>query len=125
MTELMEQGISIECNPTSNYLIGTFQRYDRHPIFRFNHFGLELPDFPPSSTQLRVSVNTDDQGVFGTSLENEYALLMCCLQLRKTSDGQRLLSDDEIIAYLDHLRRMGNEMVFPEAPRGPLQRGKL
>ncbi len=35
-------GIVVECNPTSNVLIGTFETYEKHPIFRFYDSGLEL-----------------------------------------------------------------------------------
>lgn len=67
--------------------------------------------------QLKVSVNTDDQGVFDTSLEFEYALLMSSLQRRTDDVGRRLFSDDEILAYLNHLRDMGNEQAFrPKLP---------
>mgnify|MGYP002511298016 FL=1 len=102
-------GIMVECNPTSNYLIGTFRRYDEHPIFRFNSFGFggERED-----GQLSVSINTDDQGVFDTSLENEYALLACSMSKALTSDGTRRYSRDIIYQYLNHIRRMGNEQCF-------------
>ena len=59
--EVADKGISIECNPTSNYLIGTFKNFKRHPIFNWNSFG--LPAFG-DSPMLHISVNTDDQGVF-------------------------------------------------------------
>lgn len=104
-----ELGIMIECNPTSNYLIGTLRRYDEHPIFRFNSFG-----FGGECTegQLSVSINTDDQGVFDTSLENEYALLACSMSKALAPDGTKLYSRDVIYQYLDHVRQMGNEQSF-------------
>ena len=104
-----ERGIMIECNPTSNYLIGTFKRYDEHPIFRFNSFGLGSED---TEGQLSVSINTDDQGVFDTSLENEYALLACSMRKAVASDGNPRYSRDVIYEYLDYVRRMGNEQRF-------------
>lgn len=107
--EIGDRGIMIECNPTSNYLIGTFQRYDEHPIFRFNSFGFggERAD-----GQLSVSINTDDQGVFDTSLENEYALLACSMSKARSASGDRRFSRDTIYQYLDHVRQMGNEQSF-------------
>ena len=118
MIERIEKfGIAIECNPSSNVLIGTFHRYEFHPIFRFNHYGLRFLESEPHMPQLKVSVNTDDQGVFDTSLEFEYALLMSSLQRRTDDVGRRLFSDDEILAYLNHLRDMGNEQAFrPKLP---------
>jgi len=116
--ELMESGIMIECNPTSNYLIGTFRRYDAHPIFRFNNVGLTRTDgkFQPSA-QLSVSINTDDLGVFDTSLENEYAILAASLE-RLTMGNEKMYSRYSIYDYLDRVRKMGIEQSFMLS-RGP------
>lgn len=38
--KISEEGISIECNPSSNQLIGTFRRYDKHPIYSLFNKGL-------------------------------------------------------------------------------------
>lgn len=117
MEKIMVKGIVVECNPSSNHLIGTFDRYEEHPIFRFNHFGLNLPHSIDSGGQVRVSVNTDDQGVFDTSLENEYALLFGALSSKRDIAGRPVLSYDEILAYMEHLRTMGNDMTFPKAEK--------
>lgn len=110
--ELMEQGIMIECNPTSNYLIGTFQRYDEHPIFRFNNIGLIRTDgVYESSAQLSVSINTDDLGVFDTSLEHEYAILAAVLERMKIGTEKKY-SHISIYDYLDRVRKMGIEQSF-------------
>ena len=117
LRRVMEKEICIECNPSSNYLIGTFREYGKHPIFRFNHYGLELPEYPDKATQLRVSVNTDDQGIFDTSLENEYALLYGSLNTRLAPDGARVVSNDAALSYLEHVRDMGRYMTFPKAKK--------
>lgn len=110
--ELMEKGLMIECNPTSNYLIGTFRRYDAHPIFRFNNAGLcRIDGTIETSAQLSVSINTDDLGVFDTSLANEYAVLAASLE-RCTVDHNRKYSSDSIYDYLDRIRKMGIEQSF-------------
>lgn len=111
MRQLMLKDICIECNPSSNYLIGTFRQYHLHPIFRFNSFGLSIPEHTNDSIQLRVSINTDDQGIFDTSLENEYALLYSCLCERPDTS----FSHDAVYGYLDHIRLLGNGMIFPKA----------
>jgi len=122
--EMMEKGIMIECNPTSNYLIGTFRRYDAHPIFRFNNTGLIKADGTVDpSAQLSVSINTDDLGVFDTSLENEYAILAASLQRMSDANGKRYLPDS-IYAYLENVRRMGIEQSFLLS-MGSLTRHKL
>lgn len=115
MQQMMRYGICVECNPSSNRLIGPIDRYDQHPIFRMNHFGLPLPEYQNQNVQLVVSVNTDDQGVFDTSLENEYALLYNCLAERKNENEEPLFDDDTLQKYLNHLREMGLSMIFPKA----------
>lgn len=112
LRKLMEKGIAIECNPSSNYLIGTFRDYAKHPIFRFNHYGLQLPEYPENHIQLQVSINTDDQGIFDCSIENEYALLLGCMTGRRGESGCEV-SEDEALEYLEHIRCMGISSTFP------------
>lgn len=107
---ISEKGISIECNPTSNALIGTFHDYENHPLFRFHSVTPQTGD-----ASMHISVNTDDQGVFDTSLPFEYALIAAVLSQQKGTDGSRLYSDHEIEQYLRTLIRMGWEQVFPPA----------
>lgn len=69
--------VKIETNPSSNYLIGTFRRYDKHPIVRWYNLGLtnnneELEHCP----QLDVSVNTDDQGCLQPILRTFFTILV-------------------------------------------------
>ena len=40
--------------------------------------------------QLSVSINTDDQGVFDTLLENEYALMALALKKKKDKDNHKI-----------------------------------
>lgn len=58
-----EKGIHIEMCPTSNLKTGSIGRIEEHPIRKAIELGL------------RFSVNTDDPGPFGNSMESEYALL--------------------------------------------------
>jgi hypothetical protein len=55
------------------------------------------------------------QGVFDTSLENEYTLLASCLERQVNEDGTSKYSSSMIRHYLDELRVMGNMQVFPKA----------
>lgn len=116
--ELAKKGVMIECNPTSNYLIGTFRRYDMHPIFRFNNVGLVRADgtYEPSA-QLSVSINTDDSGIFDTSLENEYAVIAASLDCAE-KDGHKKYDSNSIYFYLENVRKMGLDQSFQDpAPR--------
>lgn len=108
--DLRQRGIGIECNPSSNYLIGSFKRYDRHPLVQFYNLGLtqNISDNP----QLFVSINTDDQGVFGTYLENEYALMALALQKCKDENDGFVYNPEMIYNWLDRIRTMGIEQSF-------------
>ncbi len=116
------RGLSIECNPSSNQLIGAFGEYRNHPVFRFNHALLPVECFPGKDGQLCVSINTDDLGIFDTSLENEYALVYSALQSFTGPDGKQLIGNSTICAYLDLLRKMGRDMAFPKAKRSSQKR---
>ena len=105
--------IGIECNPTSNYLISNFGRYDKHPILNLYNLGLTVDqDKVNANPQLFVSINTDDQGVFGTLLENEYALMGIALEKAKDANGKPLYNQSMIYDWLDRVRRMGIEQSF-------------
>lgn len=107
------KGIGIETNPSSNYLIGNFKRYDKHPIINFYNLGLTYDrEKINDCSQLFVSINTDDQGVFGTYLENEYALMAIALEKAKDENGQPLYNQAMIYDWLDRIRQMGLEQSF-------------
>lgn len=110
---IMKKGISIETNPTSNVLIGTFRRYDKHPIISFYNRGLPVTEKEEREcAQMQVSINTDDSGVFYTNLETEYALLARSVeQITGEGDNQRFKKAD-IYTWLDNIRIMGNEQSF-------------
>ncbi|WP_234117229.1 hypothetical protein [Clostridium hydrogenum] len=108
-----QKGIGIETNPSSNYLIGTFKRYDKHPIINFYNLGLTCDSEKiKNCPQMFVSINTDDQGVFGTYLENEYALLAIALEKAKDENGQPIYNQAMIYDWLDRIRQMGLQQSF-------------
>jgi len=111
--EVAKKNIAIECNPSSNVLIGTFKRYDKHPIVNFFNIGLtNNPEKQDDCPKLMVSINTDDQGVFNTYLENEYALIAKALEKAKDKDGNLLYNSAMIYDWLEKVRQMGLEMSF-------------
>lgn len=111
--KIAKNGIAIETNPSSNFLIGTFRKYEKHPIIRFFNKGLvHDPEKLESCPQIPASVNTDDQGVFNTSLENEYALLACAMESLTDEQGKPLYNRYDIYDWLDQIRSMGNEQSF-------------
>ncbi len=111
--EVAQRGISIETNPSSNYLIGTFKRYDKHPISVFYNNKLTLrQEELEASPQIWVSINTDDSGVFSISLENEYALLANALEKKVDENGNPLYKKTMIYEWLNHIREMGIRQSF-------------
>lgn len=107
--QLVQKGIGIETNPSSNYLIGTIKKYEEHPILRFNGRKLKSTD---KNMSLNVSINTDDQGVFDTLLENEYALMALALRKAKDENHKPLYDIEDIYEWIDYVRKMGIEQIF-------------
>lgn len=111
--EIAKKNISIETNPTSNYVIGTFKKYIEHPIVKFFNLGLTYKEKElEKSQQLHVSINTDDQGVFPTYLENEYALIALALEKEKDENNEYIYNSTMIYDWIDRIRQMGLEQSF-------------
>lgn len=108
-----QKGIGIETNPSSNALIGTFKRYDKHPILNWYNNGVATkPEEISGVPQIQVSINTDDQGVFATYIENEYAYLALALEKMKDENGRPRYSRELIYQWLDNIRKMGLAQSF-------------
>ncbi|MFD2556034.1 amidohydrolase family protein [Sphingobacterium tabacisoli] len=113
MHMIAAKNIMIETNPTSNYLIGPIEKYVDHPITRWYNLGLETdPELINSCPQLCVSINTDDAGIFSTSLENEYALMAIALEKEKDENGNPKYKPSMIYDWLDRIRQMGIQQSF-------------
>ncbi len=109
LDEIEQLHLSIETNPTSNYRIGDFNRYDEHPILRFFNYGLRHEGTDEHS--ITVSINTDDKGVFSTSLEREFSVMAAALEkkcdIEHEGNSPRMIYD-----WLDRIREMAFEMRF-------------
>lgn len=70
LQEIASKRIAIETCPTSNYMIGYFDKYIDLPLFTFME---QLPDNA-------ISINTDDKGIIATSIENEYTLIAAAME---------------------------------------------
>lgn len=111
--EISKRGIGIETNPSSNYMIGTFKRYSEHPITSFYNLGLVVgEDKLAQCPQLVTSINTDDQGVFSSSLENEYALIARALEKEVDDDGNPVYNRTMIYDWINKIRINGNRQSF-------------
>jgi hypothetical protein len=102
--------LAIECNPTSNLRISMMESYDQHPILKFND---EYIGNDCDNPHLWVSINTDDIGVFDTSLENEYVVMFDAICRMRHKQGD--YDDYKVYQYLDYLRQNGIAMAFKKA----------
>lgn len=107
LRRLSRKGITIESNPTSNIKIGHIDTYCNHPL---------LTRFAPPQKQsdhtypiVPVTVNTDDRGVFSTSVYQELSLI--ALALYKQS-GEDTCNPSAIVDYVDYLRQNGFTRKF-------------
>lgn len=105
MYEIERTGLFIETNPTSNLMIGGFEKYIDLPLFKFHTIAEEGHKLP-------VSINTDDKGVFATSIKNEFSLVAAALKKEKDAQGNRLWHDKQIIDYLKQIASYGNISRF-------------
>lgn len=106
MRRLERRHIVIECCPSSNFLIGSLHSYRKHPAFRFYSVGQQEPH------HLKVTLNTDDLGVFQTSLANEYSYMALALSKERNSDGNHLYMPDEIRQWLAEVAENGEKCRF-------------
>lgn len=107
MMLISKMQLGIECCPSSNYKIGYCKRYDRHPIFRFMPVKIDNTQYP-----LAVTVNTDDLGVFSTSLPNEYSLLALALMKMRDKDGNHVYSTQEVYDWVERIIKNGEKFAF-------------
>jgi len=76
------KGITLEVCPSSNIYIGHFKCYSQHPVFRWNPpktslliDGEKFNRYGIRKGPVRVCVNTDDAGLFPTTIVNEHRVL--------------------------------------------------
>lgn len=105
MREIRHKNIIIECCPSSNLKIGPASRYEQQPIFMFCPIGNERDRMP-------VTVNTDDLGIFQTSIDNDYSLLAISALKIKDEDGNQKYSKRDVIHWLDEIRENGFKYSF-------------
>ena len=109
MLNIVEQmKICIESNPTSNRKIGEFLTFDMHPLTRFYNVSLDTGN---KKHGVSVSINTDDRGVFATSIEREFSVVAAALE-KKSIKTKSDLSPREIYEWLDRIRQMAFEQKF-------------
>ena len=100
MIEYIEdKQLVIECCPSSNVKIGRLKYYDCHPIFRFCDVRNE------GFHHLPVTINTDDLGIFYTSLPREYELLSLALLKKRDKEGNPIYHSHEVYNWIERIVR--------------------
>lgn len=104
-----EKKIGIECCPTSNLKIGFIDRYDQHPLLtKFYPI-----DADASYPLIKCSINTDDRGVFYTSIYEEYSLIALALyKQKKEGTNEPKYNEREIMRYIREIRKNAELMAF-------------
>ncbi len=103
--EIEKRHICIETNPTSNYRIGSLGTYSNHPITKFFNFGINTAHL---SSQIPVSINTDDLGIFHTNIEREFSLI--ALAMEKDSVNTNIPGD--IYEWINRVRESSFRQRF-------------
>ena len=104
--EISRCGIIVEMNPTSNLKITDISRYIDHPILKMDRNDLVSNTHREPASQMLVTINTDDQGIFATSLEKEYTLMAAALSKDKKN------SEHSILRWLNHIRETADVTSF-------------
>lgn len=78
--QFAQKKLCIEANPTSNLIIGGFSHYH------------DLPYKTLVNNRLALSINTDDPGLFLSSLPGEYAAMYQALSYDKTMSHREILN---------------------------------
>lgn len=98
--------ICIETNPTSNVRIARLWQYDELPLFRFS----KIRKRP--SQDILISVNTDDKGIFATSLHREFSLLALAMTKQRKKGEVKKWDKQTIYQYVGRLANAGQEQRF-------------
>lgn len=106
MKMIKKLNVGIEACPTSNKMLCDIERYDNLPLLRFNHV------LPWKDKGLQVSINTDDKGIFATSLLNEFSLMACALSKKNGWLWRQKLGEKMIFRYLNEASTRGFSMKF-------------
>ncbi len=92
VSRMRDRAAVIEACPTSNLVIAGVQGYAQHPLLAL------------LQQQVAVTLNTDDPGLFGTTIRDEYALMAPALT-RDFPDANARFQK------LDEIRTQGQELV--------------
>ena len=109
-SKVSRRQIAVETNPSSNLKIGFIDKYCEHPLL--TKFDPLINQHDPYYPLLKASVNTDDRGVFATTVYNELSLLALGMIKEMDENGVPKYGTHQVIQYIDHLRQVGEQQRF-------------
>lgn len=92
--KLVNKGIVVEANPSSNRKISSVQNFSELPFLNMNSYHLDDKE----KNHVPITINTDDSAIFQTNLSNEYSLIARSLEL----EGY---NPERVYSYLEYLRQ--------------------
>ncbi|MBZ4419153.1 hypothetical protein [Myxococcus sp. RHSTA-1-4] len=114
-SQLARLEVTVEANPSSNLLIADLLGVDDHPVLRMAGYSPQASEPPgqeareprDASSELMISINSDDPITFATCLADEYAYFYFALLRRQVPSS-------EALAWLDTLREHGMRSRFTQ-----------
>ncbi|MEI6987501.1 MAG: hypothetical protein WCK65_15385, partial [Rhodospirillaceae bacterium] len=100
--KIIERGIVVEANPSSNLRVGGLPDERDLPLAVMIN---------QAHDDLRITINTDNPGVFGIRIENEYAIAWQALMTTAK------LNRPQVLARLDKARKCGLELPISRKRR--------
>jgi len=104
--KIRNQGICVEVCPSSNILMDTVKKSFYHPIISL----FERAKSSPEQSDICISVNTDDQGIFSTSLMSEYSLLANAFENNIDNNANIDHNRDCLYKWINKVRENGIHM---------------
>lgn len=100
--------ICVECCPTSNRKIGFMENYENHPLIT-KFYPIKYEGAYPL---LHTTINTDDRGVFNTSLYKEYSLIALALKKQYDDNHHPKYTHLQINNYIASLQKEARTSKF-------------
>lgn len=119
LEDLADKGVILEFNPSSNWRVSRAESPEEIPF---------VPILAQLKDHVLATINTDNPGVFGTRIENEYAIVFDGL-INSRHAGSHM-SRAEVLAILERMRVVGREQAYwppkyLESPLDPISGRKI
>lgn len=95
---VMEQGIIVEINPSSNVAIGDMDTLSQNQVYNLNHVSYDMDN-------IITCINSDDPSVFNTNAYNELAYIYFGML-------EKGIGREDLLAWIEKLRKSGMDASF-------------